>query len=570
MKKGTLLFVAVVCGFLGLFMPAAGMCMGGGLRDSFSPKGFLPEGFSDDSLLFLRMHHVCEHFEDSWSTMSQKDCKEWCEALQDVMQHASWALKEETLFLIADFFLYHRPFNVVHAATFIDMLFRSVLSLADTLHKKLSGLGVVQEIWEVLPPHKQLLLFVIAHHPSAAGLMRPSIIDTITRDDMVEKFMIAYNLVRMHAARSDLFSYWPLMKYRGYDVVLDCMTTVLCGEDHPFLGEMFRVLEQESFEFEKAFFYDDVEYVTKLMVGYSDWNSIFFRWGYQAVHCAALAGASRLAELFIDQGIIFDTQTHCYAISGNCRAFMHHDKGFSYAGAARELFREAIRWHRHGLADFLLTHYSIEYHDIVLAVRSRNSPYFLWIIRNTPNVSTSVVGVQALNAAARCGGMFFAKILLDLGVDVDQRCYATYETPLYAAIHALNVSMVDFLLQAGSSVHNVFMGGEGPLHRLLLRIMRLDEEGVYWQREAFKDYFYKKNRFMIMPKQTWNRFEHQDAITAALAITRRLLAAGAFPNMQDTYGKTPTHLAAQIGVACIFDELKKAGGRGSFSRGITT
>ncbi|KKQ12172.1 MAG: hypothetical protein US22_C0001G0001, partial [candidate division TM6 bacterium GW2011_GWF2_36_6] len=386
MKKITLLFIGVCCGFGSIFMPVASMCMGGGLHESF-----VPEGLSIDSSLFVRMHHLCDQLEDSWSTMSQEDYEEWCEALRDVVKHAPFALKEEVLFVITEFFLYHRPFNVVHVATSIDMLFRSVLSLADTLHKKLSDLGVFQEIWEVLPPHKQLLLYVIAHHPSAAGLMQPSIIDTITRDDMVEKFIIACNLVSMHVARSELFSYCPLMHHRGFDVVLDCMTTVLCGEEHSFLGDMFRALEQDSFEFEKAFFYDDVEYVTKLMAGYSEWNSIFFRWGYQAVHCAALAGASGLAEVFIRYGVIFDTQTHLYALCGNCRAFMQHDKGFPFACAARELFREAIIWHRHALADFLLAHYSIEYHDIELAVRSSNISYFLWIIRNTPNVSTSAV-----------------------------------------------------------------------------------------------------------------------------------------------------------------------------------
>merc|ERR1712223_1114925 len=84
------------------------------------------------------------------------------------------------------------------------------------------------------------------------------------------------------------------------------------------------------------------------------------------------------------------------------------------------------------------------------------------IVTQTPSLHTTSMSVN-LNDAAMAGNVEEVLIRLNLGEDVNQKCYPRYSTPLHDAVCCGRQEIVKILLERGANVNEVDYKNMTPL-----------------------------------------------------------------------------------------------------------
>merc|ERR1712014_566050 len=98
------------------------------------------------------------------------------------------------------------------------------------------------------------------------------------------------------------------------------------------------------------------------------------------------------------------------------------------------------------------------------------------IVTQTPSLHTTSMSVN-LNDAAMAGNVEEVLIRLNLGEDVNQKCYPRYSTPLHDAVCCGRQEVVKILLERGANVNEVDYKSMTPL-KLAIRYGLKDKSDV--------------------------------------------------------------------------------------------
>ncbi|KKQ12187.1 MAG: hypothetical protein US22_C0001G0016 [candidate division TM6 bacterium GW2011_GWF2_36_6] len=423
----------------------------------------IPDFFSSQSKDFFQVHVLFAQLEEFWAEISDLECKRNGQQLQNILSTACLDLRHEALSVLVNLFLYHRPFNLSKAIDNINALCVASPFLVETMEYYVEKKGVIKELCGDLYPHQKLILYVLAHNESLAHLMNRDFIKIATSYEIIEKLLIAFNLVKMNT-RYDPLYFHRIIKYDNeYAVMLEIIVSLMQNQTKmPNLQYFLPLFMADSFEVEKIFFNDDLDACINYFscISSEDYNP-FVRWHLMHKEfVAALAGAPKVFKyLLLTQSTDVvnsdNNELVRYAICGNNHEIIHLcEQYYSYTYSDEQraaLFMESIRWHRAALMNYLKEQGSLDYGNFLCdAVFFRNIPYFLWyismsLVDNNQNIERAFCNVDAHD------NLLFAQVFLEMNIDVNCSLAECKTTPLFEAIQSENVSLVNFLLTHGAS-----------------------------------------------------------------------------------------------------------------------
>lgn len=220
----------------------------------------IPGFFSSQSKDFFQTHILFAQLEESWAEISDLECQQNGHQLQTILSTACLDLRHEALAALVNLFLYHRPFNLSKAIDNINAICVASPFLVETMEYYLEKMGVIKELCVDLHPHQKLILYVLAHNESLAHLMNRNFIKIATSYEIIEKLLIAFNLVKMNT-RYDPLYFHRIIKYDNeYAVMLEIIVSLMQNQTKmPNLQYFLPLFMADSFEVEKFFFNDDLD-----------------------------------------------------------------------------------------------------------------------------------------------------------------------------------------------------------------------------------------------------------------------------------------------------------------------
>merc|ERR1712241_654305 len=127
------------------------------------------------------------------------------------------------------------------------------------------------------------------------------------------------------------------------------------------------------------------------------------------------------------------------------------------------------------------------------------------IVSQTARQDTGVIVMSLnLNDAAMAGNVEEVLIRLNLGEDVNQKCYPRYSTPLHDAVCCGRQEGVKILLQAGANVNEIDYKNMTPL-KLAIRYGQDDIEKMLLDKGAVETVEVPKKASVIDVDPPWVR-----------------------------------------------------------------
>lgn len=471
MKKYTLILGFFMTGFWALMPmePIQDNVVFSELISAYTAQ--VPDDFSLQSKNFLKMHLLFAQLEESWLDGGVDQYVDVGMKLEALLHEANPAMAQEALSTLVNIFFFHRPLNIEKAALCVDILCQASVELLSVLNAHLIKAGIKDDYWNGLVPHKKLVLYVLIHNKTLVTLMNEDFIIQATSFSVIEKIVISFNLLKIFYQVNGGASNKVIKVANDYDLFLKNTCAIIQKNYDYDMQKFLYALQEDDFVFEKMIFYDDFDsfriFFNSVFISGDEYCNPFDRWHALIVQVVAFAGASRIFKfLFLcDTASLRFFSTYDQfnvlrlAICGNDFDIIHLcEKIYMYTPDTYNAFlNEAISWHRIFLINYFKEKVSVNDYELENAIVFKNIPYFLWMLSTPLRVSSNIFK-ESFGCVGNTSGSFWARILLEIGVDVNCGIKNNTLTPLFAAIRYGNIELISFLLELGASVSTMCAG----------------------------------------------------------------------------------------------------------------